>query len=58
MHNSVKQFLLKKGFSAFNISTFYYGETKPKIQTNDGIKEQQNRRVEIFINNNNKLSQL
>ena len=56
--NSVKQFLLKKGLSAYNISTFYYGETKPKIQTKDGIKEPQNRRVEIFINNNNEISQL
>ena len=47
--NSVKQFLLKKGLSAFNISTFYYGETKPKIKTNDGVKELQNRRVEIYL---------
>ena len=56
--NAVKQFLLQKGLSAFKISTFYFGESKPKIKTNDGVKEQQNRRVEIFINYNNKLSQL
>ena len=41
--NAVKQFLLRKGLSAYNISTFYYGESKPKIQTNDGVKELQNR---------------
>ena len=56
--NAVRQFLLQKGLSDFNISTFYYGETKPKIDTKDGIKEKRNRRVEIFINNTNQLSHL
>ena len=56
--NAVKQFLLKKGLSDFNINTFYYGETKPKIDTKDGVKEKINRRVEIFINNTNQLSRL
>jgi len=56
--NAVRQFLLKKGLSDFNISTFYYGETKPKIDTKDGVKEKRNRRVEIFVNNTNQLSRL
>jgi len=56
--NAVRQFLLNKGLSDYNISTFYYGETKPKIDTKDGIKEKRNRRVEIFINNANQLSHL
>ncbi len=49
--NSVRQHLLSKGVSEFNVSTYYYGETKPKLITADGVKEKINRRVEIFINN-------
>jgi len=49
--NSVKQYLLSKGVSEFYLSTYYYGETKPKLKTEDGVKEKINRRVEIFINN-------
>ena len=50
--NSVKKYLKSLGIVEDSISTFYFGETKPKILTKDGIKEKINRRVEIFIDKN------
>ena len=50
--NSVKKYLKSLGILEDSISTFYFGETKPKILTKDGIKEKINRRVEIFIDKN------
>ena len=47
--NSVKKYLKSLGIIEERISTFYFGEKKPKIITKDGIKEKINRRVEIFI---------
>ena len=48
--NSVKKYLKSLGIMEERISTFYFGEKKPKIITKDGIKEKINRRVEIFVN--------
>jgi OOP family OmpA-OmpF porin len=50
--NSVKKYLRSLGIVEESISTFYFGEKKPKILTKDGIKEKTNRRVEIFIEKN------
>ena len=50
--NSVKKYLKSLGIVEESISTFYFGEKKPKIITKDGIKEKINRRVEIFIDKN------
>lgn len=47
--NSVKKYLKSLGIMEERISTFYFGEKKPKIITKDGIKEKINRRVEIFV---------
>ncbi|MDB3955543.1 OmpA family protein [Alphaproteobacteria bacterium] len=47
--NSVKKYLKSLGIMEERISTFYFGEKKPKIITKDGIKEKGNRRVEIFV---------
>ena len=47
--NSVKKYLKSLGIMEERISTFYFGEKKPKIITKDGIKEKVNRRVEIFV---------
>ena len=50
--NEVKKYLIKLGIKNENISSYYFGESKPKIITEDGVKEKINRRVEIFINRN------
>lgn len=41
--------LLAAGIDPGRISYFAFGETDPKIPTDDGVKEPANRRVEIFI---------
>jgi OOP family OmpA-OmpF porin len=41
--------LLAAGVDAGRISYFAFGETDPKVPTEDGVKEPANRRVEIFI---------
>ena len=48
----MKKYLRSLGIVEESISTFYFGEKKPKILTKDGIKEKTNRRVEIFIEKN------
>ena len=48
--NEVKKYLLSLGINENNITSYYYGESKLKIITKDGIREKINRRVEIFIN--------
>ena len=57
--NEVKKYLVKLGVNDENIASYYFGESKPKIITEDGVKEKINRRVEIFINKNkNYISEL
>ncbi len=57
--NEVKKYLLSLGINEKNITSYYFGESKPKIKTKDGVREESNRRVEIFINSNkNYLSEL
>lgn len=46
---TVKQALVKSGIGGEYISTFGFGETDPRVKTPDGVREQANRRVEIFI---------
>lgn len=41
--------LLAAGVDSGRISYFAFGETDPKVPTDDGVKEPANRRVEIFI---------
>ncbi len=47
---AVKERLMKKGLTKGKIIITAHGETTPLIETDDGIKEKANRRVEIFIN--------
>jgi OmpA-OmpF porin, OOP family len=46
---AVRGMLIKGGVKPENIDHFAFGETDPDLQTDDGIKEPANRRVEIFI---------
>lgn len=46
---AVEQALREAGIPAATISKDAFGEQKPVIPTNDGVREQANRRVEIFI---------
>ncbi|HEX9771506.1 MAG TPA: OmpA family protein [Kiloniellales bacterium] len=46
---AVREFLEAKGITT-GISTSGKGETDPRVPTPDGVKEQENRRVEIRIN--------
>ncbi|TNE37910.1 MAG: OmpA family protein, partial [Sphingomonadales bacterium] len=46
-NTSVKAYLVSKGISDGVISTEAFGESKPRVETADGVREPQNRRVEI-----------
>jgi OOP family OmpA-OmpF porin len=48
--NAVKNELVRNGVPAANITTVTRGESMPLVQTADGVREPQNRRVEIVIN--------
>lgn len=48
--NAVKSEMVKQGISATNISTTGRGETELLVQTNDNVKEPQNRRATIDLN--------
>jgi OOP family OmpA-OmpF porin len=47
--NAVKDALVREGVPATAISVIGRGETQPLVQTADGVREPQNRRVEIVI---------
>jgi hypothetical protein len=47
--NTVKDSLVRNGVPASNISVVGMGESQPLVQTADGVREPQNRRVEIVI---------
>ena len=47
--NSVKEALVKEGVPATAITVVGKGETALLVQTKDGVREPQNRRVEIII---------
>jgi outer membrane protein OmpA-like peptidoglycan-associated protein len=47
--DAVKDFLAGRGVPAGQISTQGRGETDPRVPTPDGVREEQNRRVEIRI---------
>ena len=50
--NEVEKYLISLGIDNKNITSYYYGESRPKIVTADGVREKINRRVEIFLNDN------
>ena len=41
--------LVKQGIAKEDISVTAFGETKPLVPTADGVREPQNRRVEIVL---------
>ena len=47
--DAVKAELIRQGVSANEISVRFKGESEPLVQTGDGVKEPQNRRVEIVL---------
>ena len=47
--NAVKAELVRDGVPEADISVVGYGETQLKVQTPDGVREAQNRRVEIVV---------
>jgi OOP family OmpA-OmpF porin len=47
--NTVKDALVRNGVPATAISVIGRGETQPLVQTADGVREPQNRRVEIVV---------
>jgi outer membrane protein OmpA-like peptidoglycan-associated protein len=46
---AVKKQLVQLGIPADNVSVTWKGESEPLVQTDDGIKEPQNRRTEIKV---------
>jgi outer membrane protein OmpA-like peptidoglycan-associated protein len=47
--NAVKDVLVREGLSADQIVVIGKGETQPLVPTADGVREAQNRRVEIVL---------
>lgn len=47
---SVREYLVGQGIAGSDISTSGRGETDPRVPTPDGVREQENRRVEIRLN--------
>lgn len=47
--DSVKNYLINLGVKSGNVKSTWEGESKPLVQTEDGIKEPQNRRAEIKV---------
>jgi OOP family OmpA-OmpF porin len=45
--DSVKAYMTARGIGAGVISTEAFGESKPRVETADGVRELQNRRVEV-----------
>ncbi len=45
----VKDTLVAEGVIEKNINLFSFGESDPKVKTKDGVRNETNRRVEIFI---------
>lgn len=45
--DSVKSYLTGRGIGDSVISTEAFGESRPRVETADGVRELQNRRVEI-----------
>ena len=45
--DNVKTFMSGRGIPAARITTVSYGETMPRVPTADGVREPQNRRVEV-----------
>ncbi|MEO5336539.1 MAG: OmpA family protein [Magnetospirillum sp. WYHS-4] len=46
---SIKNWLTAKGVPAANMTTVGKGEADPRVKTPDGVREQENRRVEIHL---------
>jgi OOP family OmpA-OmpF porin len=46
--DAVKAYLSGRGIAESNISTEAFGESRPRVETADGVRELQNRRVEIM----------
>ena len=54
--NAVKDELVRDGVRAEDISVVGLGETSPLVPTGDGIREAQNRRVEIVVRGSDRLT--
>lgn len=50
--DAVRSFLIREGITANQIQTAARGEAQPLVQTADGVREPQNRRVEILLDRN------
>ena len=46
---AVKKALVQLGITSNEIATVWKGEAEPLVQTKDGVREPQNRRVEIVL---------
>ncbi|MCH8112981.1 MAG: OmpA family protein [Proteobacteria bacterium] len=46
---AVANALSKDGIADARVSLLYFGETRPAIQTEDGVREPRNRRVEVIV---------
>lgn len=47
--DAVKKYVLSHGVQASNIKTAWFGENNPRVQTPDGVRNQENRRAEIYL---------
>ncbi len=47
--NAVRGYLMQKGIQTGQIDLQWFGETKPRVPTPDGVQNDQNRRAEVFL---------
>ena len=47
-NDSVRSYMTGRGVPAGSITSEAFGETKPRVPTADGVREAQNRRVEVI----------
>ncbi|MGB3165370.1 MAG: OmpA family protein, partial [Alteraurantiacibacter sp.] len=45
---AVRDYLTGRGIPAARISSEAFGESRPRVATGDGVRELQNRRVEVM----------
>lgn len=45
----IRSFLIRYGIPARHIQYYAFGESDPKVETEDGVRKRANRRVELFI---------
>jgi len=47
--DAVRNYMIQRGIPADRIATEWFGKSRPRVQTGDGVKNPENRRAEIYL---------